>query len=200
MPDSYEENDDQRIHEAILKASEVDEQALLWIRMGALVFSILVLALVWVFMIGPKEFSPSSEMVVPATAILDKGILNSKDLKTVSQDLKFPIRAPDLRQLGGKLTTSSVTSFGGVKAAVMQFQYGKSVFLVYRFQHPSKLVKDMRKFRGKSTTYCVASGGAVSVVVWPDSASGFYALAAKATERDLLNLAEKMVLELSPKH
>jgi hypothetical protein len=191
-----DDDDDVSIHEAILQANQVTDRELLWHRIGPLIVSVIIMALVWIFLVGRKEVSPTTEMVWPATAVLDKGIHHNLDLTTLSKDLHFSVVAPDLRQLGLKLAKSSTASFGGVTAAVMQCQYGKSVVLLYRFRQPSKLFKDMKQFRGKNSIFYYTSSDAVAVVAWRDHVFGYYGLAAKATEKDLLTLADKIVKEL----
>ena len=177
----------------------MDARSMLWFRLGSLFFSLLIMGLVLLLMVGRKEFSPTTEMVWPATAVLDKGIHNNKDLKTLSNEIKFPVVWPDLRQLGVKLSRSSTASLGGEKAVVMECSYGKSVLLLYRFAKPSKLFPDMKKSKGKTSSFFYTSDQAVSVVAWQDPKFGYYAIAAKATEKDLLGLADKMVPELQKK-
>ena len=183
-----DDKDDNGLPHVIVEQHQVQHRHIWWAHKGAWLLGILVMAIVWYVMILPNEVTPKTQMVDPATEVLDGGISNPQNLKALSRQLKMPIKSPDLRQIGGKLVKSSAAVFGGVQAAVMQFQYGKSVFLLYRFQEPSKLLKDMRRFEDKGNLYYYASGGSVAVVVWKDKQIGFNALAAKSTEADLLAL------------
>ncbi len=196
MSDPQLGNDDEAIRREILQANLVDDHAALWMRIGAFVFSLVLMGLLWIFMVGRKEASPKTEMVWPATAVLEKGIRNNRDLKSLAKDLNIPLTVPDLRQVGGKLVKSSSATLGGVKAIVMQFQFGRSQFLLYRLDHASTFFKDMRQSKGKNCGFYVTSSGSVSVVAWQDKHRRFYALAAKATEADILSLADKVVAEL----
>ena len=164
-----------------------------WYRQGAYIATAIVAAGVWYVLIGPKEFSPKTEMVDRAIDTLSTGVPSVQDPAAISNTLKFKVKPPDLRQLGGKLTRASTTPFGGEQTAVFQYQYGKSVFLLYVLNKPSVLFKDMKKVQdGKTLFYC-SSGGPASVVAWKDRRSGYFALAAKATEKDLVTLASKIV-------
>ena len=187
---------DLEIHEAILLANSMDAKSMLWFRLGSLAASLVIMGLVVYFMIIRREVSPLTEMVAPATTFLEKGVHDNKDLPTLSTQMHFAVIWPDLRQLGVKLSRSTASRFGGVPAAVMECQYGKSVLLLYRFNKPSNLYNDMQKSRGKSNLFFYVSDQAVSVVVWKDKKVGYYGLAAKATEKDLLTLADKMVPQL----
>jgi hypothetical protein len=164
-----------------------------WYRQGAFITTGIVAVALWFTLIGPKEFSPKTEMVDPAADALNTGVPSVQDLGSISKTLQFTVKPPDLRQLGGKLTRAGTTSFGGQKSAVFQYQYGKSEFLLYVFDKPSKLFKDMKKTQAGKNLFYVSSGGAVSVVAWKDRRFGYYSLAAKATEKDLVNLAAKVV-------
>ncbi|MDR3689223.1 MAG: hypothetical protein P4L46_07585 [Fimbriimonas sp.] len=189
-------SEDDAIHEAILEANQMSDREMLWYRMGALIFTLIIMILVWVLMVGRKEFSPNTAMIWPATSVLDKGIKHGWDIPSLSRELKFPVLVPDLRQLGIKPAKYSTSTFGGNKSAVVLCQYGKSTVLIYRFLAPSKLFNEMKRFQNKNGLYYFTSGDAVSVVVWRDRRVGYYGLAARATERDLLGLADKVVVEL----
>jgi hypothetical protein len=52
----------------------------------------------------------------------------------------------------------------------------------------------MRQIRAGKNLFYVSSAGAVSVIAWKGRRDGYCALAAKATERDLITLAGKTVL------
>ena len=163
-----------------------------WYRQGAYLATGIVAIALWFTMIGPKEFSPKTEMIEPATDALSTGVPTVQDLGSISKSLKFSVKPPDLRQLGGKLVRAGTTSFGGQKTAIFQYQYGRSEFLLYVFEKPSKLFKDMKKVQSEKNLFYVSSGGAVSVVAWKDRRVGYYSLAAKATEKDLVTLAAKV--------
>lgn len=165
-----------------------------WYRQGAYITTAVVAFVLWFTLIGPKEFSPKTEMVDPAADALNTGVPSVQDLGSISKTMGFFVKPPDLRQVGGKLTRAGTTSFGGQKAAVFQYQYGKSEFLLYVFAKPSKLFKDMKKAQVGKNLFYVSSGGAVSVVAWKDRRFGYYSLAAKATEKDLVTLATKVVV------
>jgi len=53
----------------------------------------------------------------------------------------------------------------------------------------------MRRIVAGKNQFYISSGGAVSVIAWKDRHSGYFALAAKATEKDIANLAGKIVKE-----
>jgi len=178
---------------AFAKDLELKRHEVWWYRQGAYVATAIVAATVWFIMIGPKEVTPKTEMIEPATSTLTAGLNQTKDVASVSKDLQFSIVAPDLKQLGGKLTKVGKSEFGGQQAAVLQYQYGKSVFLLYRFLQPSKQFNQMKQVQAGKNLFYVSSAGAVSVIAWKDRKSGYYALASKATEKDLLALAGKMV-------
>jgi len=82
--------------------------------------------------------------------------------------------------------------FGGQKCAVFQYQYGKSVLLLYALKKPPELFKKMKRLVISPTTFFVSSGGPASVVAWNHRDSLTYALAANATEKDLIVLAVKV--------
>jgi hypothetical protein len=164
-----------------------------WYRQGAYIATAIVAAGIWFVMIGPKEFTPKSTMVDPAIDTLNTGVPNFQDAGQLSKKLKFRVRPPDLRQLGCKVTRSSIAEFGGQPSAVFQYQYGKSVVLMYSFNNPSVLFKEMKQVhQARSLFYCSSSGPA-TVVAWKDRRSGYFAIAAKATEKDLVVLAGKIV-------
>ncbi len=163
-----------------------------WYRRGAYLVTAILILLLWFIVIGPRKSTPMTDIVDPVTRTLESGVKEPKDLKAVSKELGFPVVAPDLRQLGGKLIRAGTGEFGGEPSAVMQYQYGRSVFLLYRFQQRAGQIEEMRMHRIGKDPFYVASGGAVSVVAWKDRRTGYYAVAAKATEKDLLGLAIKM--------
>lgn len=164
-----------------------------WYKQGVYMATGLMAVVLWFTMIGPKISTPKTEMIDPATDVLTAGLSHPADVATVSKDLKFKVTPPDLKQLGAKLTKVGKSEFGGQEAAVLQYQYGKSVLLLYSFNQESKLFKEMKQVHAGKNLFYLSSGGAVSVISWKDRRSGYYALAAKATEKDLVNLAGKMV-------
>ncbi len=182
--------DDQR--EVLARHLEPKLHEVWWYKQGAYVTTAIVAVVLWFLVIGPKIATPKTDMVDPATTALAQG-LKPKDPKSLSNELHIKVAPPDLRQLGGKLTRIGTDEFGGQQAAVYQYQYGKSVLLLYYFREASKQFKEMKEVRTAKTLFFVSSGGAVSVIAWQDRRSGFYALAAKATEKDLVTLAGKMV-------
>ena len=185
--------EDIAIHEAIFESSQMEARALGWFRIGSAALSAVLLGGVMILTVGRKEYSPRTEMVDPAMTFLDKGVHETKDLKTISTELKSPVAIPDLRQLGLKLSRMTSTEFGGVHAALMECSYGKSVVLIYRFLKPSGLMPQMKVSKGKTSTFYYDSDQSVSVVAWKDKKLGFYAIAANSTEKDLLGLADKIV-------
>ena len=180
----------------VVQRLEIKRHEVWWYKQGAFITTGIVAAAIWFVMIGPKEISPKTEMIEPATNVLSTGVKPAKDLNTVSKDLNFKVVPPDLKQLGGKLIQVGKSEFGGKPAATMQYQYGKSVLILYRFIEPIKLLDEMKQVHAGPNLFYLSSGGAVSVIAWKDHHSGYYALAAKATEKDLLSLAGKVVREL----
>jgi hypothetical protein len=67
------------------------------------------------------------------------------------------------------------------------------VLLLYKFDQASDQFKEMKQVHAGKNLFYLSSAGAVSVISWKDRRSGYYALAAKATEKDLVGLATKMV-------
>ena len=185
--------EDIAIHDAILDSNSMDARSVFMFRVGTATLSAILLAAMMILTVGRREYSPRTEMVLPATTFLDKGVHELKDLKTISTELKTPVLVPDLRQLGIKLSRMTSTDFGGVHAALMECSYGKSVVLIYRFVNPSGLMPQMKMSKGKTNTFYYDSDQSVSVVAWKDKKLGFYAIAAKSTEKDLLGLADKIV-------
>lgn len=178
---------------AVAQQLEPKRHEVWWYRQGAYIGAGLMAAAVWFIAIGPKIATPKTEMVDPAATILETGIKQAADQNAISKELGLKVAPPDLRQLGGKLTKVGKAEFGGAQAAVMQYQYGKSVFLLYYFAQPSKQYKDMSLVHAGKNQFYLSSAGAVSVISWKDRRSGYYALVAKATEKDLVALAGKMV-------
>ena len=181
---------------AIVYASHLapKEHEVWWYRQGVYVATAIAAVVIWFVMIGPKVATAKTEMIDPATETLSTGLKRTADLTTLSKELKYRVIAPDLRQLGAKLTRIGKDQFAGQPAAVLQYQYGKSVLLLYRFNRASKQFRDMKQVRAGKSLFYLSSGGAVSVISWKDRRAGYYALAAKATEKDLVALAGKMVL------
>lgn len=190
------ELEDDGLQKAVLQEIQPARHEIWFYKWGALILTLIAASVIWVKMIGAKQFTPRSDMVLPATAVLETGIKHNVPVKELAHEMQFQVKAPDLRQLGGKLTKSSSADFGGEKAIVMHYQYGKSDFLLYRFQQPSKLFDTMKKAIIKGHVFFFDSGGAVTVVAWKDKKVGYYALAAKATEKDLLALADKMLAQV----
>jgi hypothetical protein len=181
-------------HPAIIaKQLEPKRGEVWWYRQGAYLATAIVAVAIWFVMIGPKERSPKADMVEPATDVLTTGVKKPEDSSALSKELHFKVLPPDLKQLGGKLNRVSKAEFGGQQAAVFDYQYGKSEFLLYRFIEPSNEFKDMKKVHAAKNLFYISSSGPTTVVAWKDRRSGYYALAAKATEKDLITLAGKMV-------
>ncbi len=163
-----------------------------WYRQGVYIFTAIAAVVIWFVMIGPKEVTPKTEMVDPAIEALSHGVNSKQDLASLSKALHYAVNPPDLRQLGGKLSRASTAEFGGEKCAVFQYQYGKSVLLLYALKTPPELFKKMKQAVVAKSTFFISSGGPASVVAWNHRDHLTYALAANATEKDLLILAAKV--------
>ena len=165
----------------------------IWLRIGATLMTSVIALVVWFAVILRTEQTPYTLMVKPAAETLESGVSSSKDLTTISNELSFQVDALDLKRIGGDLTAVGKSEFGGQHAAVMQYQYGDSIILVYTFGHKTKVFQDMTQLDVPDNHFYLTSGGAVSVVAWKDKESGYRAIAAKATEKDILALAENVV-------
>lgn len=185
-PISFEALDEVGVHVEL--HSDTGLQYRLTVLLVTAIFSVIV----WCFLIVRKEQTPYTMMVEPATETLETGITASKDLSVVSKELAFKVDALDLKRWGGDLTAIGRSEFGGQHAAVMQYQYGDSIILVYTFPHVTSLFGDMKRVDSTGQPFYVTSGGAVSIAAWKDKECGYRALAAKATEKDILALAENV--------
>ena len=152
----------------------------------------LFVAGIWFFKIAPDEKSPNTMMVQPAAELLASFVQPAADMPMLYKNVGFKVDVPDLKRLGVEFTTVGESDFGGQHAAVIQYQYGYSMFLLYSFSHAPQLFKDMRQVDSGSRKFFVTSGGEVSVVAWKDRCSGYHAIAAKSTETQLLSLAESV--------
>ena len=152
----------------------------------------LCVAGIWFFKIAPDEKSPNTMMIEPAAELLSSFVQPATDMPALNRNVGFRVDVPDLKRLGVEFTTVGESDFGGQHAAVIQYQYGYSMFLLYSFSQASKLFTEMRHVDSGSKEFYVTSGGAVSVVAWKDRLSGFHAIAAKSSETELLALAESV--------
>ena len=174
--------------QAVLQLSP-SRAEIIWFRGGSQVIAVLVVVAIWFFRIAPEEKSPATLMVKPATAILDAGIGHTMDVGELSGRLGFNVEVPHLEPLGAQFASMGQSEFGGQDAAVMQYQYGQSIVLLYSFNDRSRLFSDMKQIDPGENPLYLTSDGAVSVVAWQDRSSVFHALAAKSTEEDIIALA-----------
>ena len=163
-----------------------------WYHIVLTSLTALFVAGIWFFKIAPDEKSPNTLMVQPAAELLASFVQPTADMPMLNKNVGFRVDVPDLKKLGVEFTTVGETDFGGQHAAVMQYQYGYSMFLLYSFSQASNLFKEMRQVESGNRKFFVTSGGEVSVVAWQDRCSGYHAIAAKSTESQLLSLAESV--------
>jgi len=169
-----------------------------WFRVGSMISTLILASAIWFLKIAPDEKSPNTLMVEPATELLSSFVQPAADVSSISKDLGYQVDVPDLKSLGVDVTTVGESDFGGHRAAVMQYEHGYSVFLLYSFSETSKVLDAMRLVDSGAHQFYVASGGAVSVAVWK-SKPGYHALASKTTEPEILALAQKVAKSLDRK-
>ena len=64
--------------------------------------------------------------------------------------------------------------------------------LFYSFNDQPSLLKDMKEEDPGETPMYLASSGPVSVVAWHDRSAVYHAIAAQASEQDILSLAHQV--------
>ena len=160
-----------------------------WLRIGAYASTTVALAAIWFLKIAPDDRSPHTLMVQPAEETLATFIQPATDMSSLSAQVGFQVQVPDLKCLGIQMTMVGESEFGGQHAAVMQYQHGNAVYLLYAFSDGKHLIPEMRLVRSGGRQYFVTSEDAVSVVAWRDGQHGYHALAARSTEQELLALA-----------
>lgn len=163
-----------------------------WYHIVLTSLTALFVAGIWFFKIAPDEKSPNTMMVQPAAELLSSFVQPAADMSMLYRNVGFRVDVPDLKKLGVEFTTVGESNFGGQHAAVIQYQYGYSMFLLYSFSQAPQLFNDMRQVESGNHKFFVTSGGEVSVVAWKDRCSGYHAIAAKSTETQLLSLAESV--------
>ena len=161
-------------------------------RLGSSLFTAAVAAAIWFYVIAPDDKSPNTLMVEPATELLSTFVQPAADMPTLSKDVGFTVKVPNLGKIGVEVTTVGESNFVGRPAAVVQYHKGYSTFLMYSFNHSTNLFGKMRKVNAVNHNFYITSGGEVSVVAWKDNTEGYKAIAAKLTEEDLLALAENI--------
>ena len=162
-----------------------------WCGTGLKVLAILICAVIWFAIVVPDRKSVDNMIIRPASETLLQGV-EPKDIHLVSSNIGFDFAVPNLSPMGAEALAIGQASFCGQPCAVVQFQYGQSKVLFYSFNDQPSLLKDMKEEDPGETPMYLASSGPVSVVAWHDRSAVYHAIAAQASEQDILSLAHQV--------
>ena len=160
-----------------------------WLKVGSYLATGVVIATIWFLRVAPDEKSPNKLMVEPAAELLSSFVQPAVNMQTLSEQIGFNVRIPNLKPIGADMKTVGEAEFGGRPAAVIQFEHNQAPYLLYTYTASEQPFADMRKVVAGGQEFFVTSGGDVSVVAWKDAGSCYHALAAKLSEDNLVRMA-----------
>jgi hypothetical protein len=162
-----------------------------WFGVGLKILAFLICVAIWFGIVVPDRKSVDNMIIRPASETLQRGV-EPKDIHVVSSNVGFNFSVPNLSSMGAEALAIGQASFCGQMCAVVQFQYGQSKVLFYSFNDQPSMLKEMKEEDPGETPMYLASSGPVAVVAWHDRSAVYHAIAAQATEQDILSLAHQV--------